>query len=201
MLKFSYKYILILLLPIAAFSQNIEPEPFYFDNWDSTNYSTLGPLSKSYFKQDKIIKGFQWYGDYGLLNALSMNSKVNGTIDLEYEDPCDPDTTELSFDNPMYELRQAGVCHNMVGMQYEPTLQLTTDEFNNYKTRVGDNSNPVFGFENITGDILTDDTDPNYSRLVLHDSIASTSCLCLPCFTCTITYSRERKSCYKEDKE
>lgn len=124
MLKFSFKLLLIIFIPLTVFSQNSEPEPFYFNNWDSSNYSALAPLSKSYFHQNKIIKGFQWFGDFGFNTAMNMNSKVGGGINYNYEDFCDPDTTALSYDEPLNAIQQPGVCHNMVGMQYEPTLPL-----------------------------------------------------------------------------
>jgi hypothetical protein len=118
------------------------------------------------------MKGFQWFGNYGLNKALNMNSSINGPIDYNYpNDNCDPDTNALNFEEPIHNIKQAYVCHNMAGMQYEPTLELTLDEFNNFKTRAGDPSNPVFGFEHVEGEILTDTSDINYSRLILRDTI------------------------------
>lgn len=170
MLKFNFK-LLIMLIPVVLFSQTFEPEPFYFYNWDSSDSTITAPLNKSVFKQNKIMKGFQWHGNYGLNKALNMNTFVSGIVYYNTQDNCDPDTNAQNYTEPINEIKQATVCQNMVGMQYEPTLELTEDEFNNFKTRDGDSSNPVFGFENIEGEISTNSLDSNYSRLILRDTI------------------------------
>jgi hypothetical protein len=92
-----------------------------------------------------------WTG--GNYNTVSSTPLLKQNLVLQ------PKWMDNGFYNPGY--------HECVMMQYEPTLPL---DGTNEETilRPDDPSDPVFGFRNRKGTILTNPLDENYSRLILY---------------------------------
>ena len=56
---------------------------------------------------------------------------------------------------------------NIRGIQYSPTLLIDTNTTNELQTRIGDNSDPIFGFVHIRGRITNNPSDSLYSKLII----------------------------------
>lgn len=156
----------IILFLIIGFSlvnaQDSEPTPWDF-KWGFS--VTPRPFVLDSFPQTSFLTGFQWSGSNRMDNALFNNAKTGRYFKSESIVPdssvnwlFQPSWIDGSDYHPGY--------FGAVMMQYEPTLPITTSNFGNI-LRPADDSDPIFGFLNRKGRILTDDTDANYSRIEL----------------------------------
>jgi type IX secretion system substrate protein len=154
--------VLFFLSLSLTYSQDSEPTSWEFIWGHST---TPRPFVNDSSKQESIMTGFQWGGSSQMNNALFNNLSTGSN----YTPPTEPinTTTNLIF-QPTW-LGSTGYSpgyFKAVMMQYEPTLPLDgTNEGTIF--RPADKSDPIFGFRNRNGRILTDTTDDNYSRIVL----------------------------------
>ncbi|MGA2298478.1 MAG: hypothetical protein ABSG15_13110, partial [FCB group bacterium] len=120
------------------------------------------------FQQSHIFTGFQWTGTLPMNNALLNNSasghgysQVNAGSRIYPQQMINMPTW---WDRAGYGV---GIWASPF-MQYEPTLELDTNNLGTIVQRPGDPSNPVFGFLYRKGTILFNQSDSNYSRLILY---------------------------------
>ncbi len=177
-----------LYLNINSYSQNIEPSQRTFN---IGGYSTPQTISSTheYFNINKFILGWHWGDEYKISKALKMNQKdiysgseenINPDTKLfirsKYNKTVNGETIKYSFSSHCYFDKS-----HIFGksLKYEPTLYI--DPNNVYKLnkrdKVGDPSNPVFGFLTKRGTITNDPNDPNnneYSRVIIRgDSLVN----------------------------
>ena len=176
-----------MLNSLILFGQDREPSPWLFKWGDSDQGRIFEPDS---FKQTSVFTGFQWSNTLPMDNALLNNCVAEHGINK---------VETGSRVNPLYSINQPTWCDSgyyFIGafyspfMQYEPTLFLT-DTTTGKILRPADHSDPIFGFKHIDGEILSDSTNENYSRLILYkddlenygsDSIVLKNIWPQPCF-------------------
>jgi hypothetical protein len=171
--KVNIKLILILLLTLncsSLYSQNREPNQHQFMlNGVNTYLST----DLEYFNINKFILGWHWGDEYKISQALKMNQtdigsyedfKLNPNNNLFIRSVDTTQSPHLAFNTHCYYEPDAIYGKSL---QYDPTLFI--DKSNVYKLnkRDGDPSNPVFGFLNKRGRILTNSDSANYSRIII----------------------------------
>lgn len=160
------KKIIILLLvtsTISIYSQDYEPT-----NWNFVwgHSSTPRPFLLDSFQQETVQNGFQWGGSTQMNNALFNTVRTGATLSNLSGTPIIP--LNLIF-QPVWEA-SSGYNPGYFGavmMQYDPTLPIS-DLNEGEILRPDDPSDPVFGFKNREGTILTNPLDENYSRLLLY---------------------------------
>lgn len=146
-----------------CYSQDSEPSPWNFVWGHSTIPRSFEPDS---FQQESIKTGFQWSGSTKMNNALK-NDIQTGSY---YQPLTEPIHTPLNLILKPTWLDDTGynpAYFRAVMMQYEPTLPLDgTNE--GQILRPDDDTDPIFGFRNRKGTILTNSVSGNYSRLLLY---------------------------------
>lgn len=177
------KTIIILLFSVTiAFSQTREPNRhiFYMDG-----APFMLDTQNDYFKSTSFQLGWHWGYLKKLSQALLMNqadiythtssnppfhtkgglnSNTNYFVKAYYDTVIDGQHkkghlyTHCKYDKHI-------VFTN--GITYDPTLFVNPSKPYELNIREGDPQNPVFGFLNKHGRVLTDSTDENYSRLIL----------------------------------
>lgn len=153
---------LLFIITTVLHSQNFEPTPWEFI-WGTS--SSPRPFVLDSFNQKSILTGFQWGGSTKMNNALENNAATGSNYTVASESVKRPinmllqprwvDSTDYS---PGY--------FAAVMMQYDPSLPLNDTNIGNI-LRPGDKTDPVFGFLNRKGRILSNSLDENYSRLIL----------------------------------
>ena len=166
--------IIISLLIIASgnlLSQNNEPNALEF-TYLHNGSDTTSILSPELFPQQRFMLGFQWGGTKTMKTALGFNSKQGGWINNCYDskDEYLDDEELIVLVDGISTNKRDGSCLNSMAIEYEPTLEI--DSPGDFKTRDSDPANPVFGFQNVKGRILSSPDSINYSRLILEsDSV------------------------------
>jgi hypothetical protein len=157
--------LLIALQIVTATAQDFEPSSatFNFNSSSSTYTNTAISSELPYFQQNNFILGFQWGAQSKrFTKAMNSTERHAGPSEkaINIVDNCD-----LIILSPGNTHCDKGDTLNARGIQYEPTLLI--DNPGEFKTREGDNTNPVFGFKNINGYISDNQQDPNYGRLAV----------------------------------
>ncbi len=117
-----------------------------------------------FFKQDKFNVGWGFGFGYSISKHLRMNQILFGVLDWDINN-----NTSIMLNIPGLSCNAFGQeILQSVAVHYEPTLLI--DNPLDFKTRPGDNTDPIFGFENIKGHIFgkSDSSLENYSRLNLY---------------------------------
>ncbi|HPI20548.1 MAG TPA: hypothetical protein PKY56_09275 [Candidatus Kapabacteria bacterium] len=184
-IKYIFAVITIsILLQNSLFCQDNEPEQVkLLYKGDSVYLNSQHPD----FVQNEFILGWHWGGSKKISQALDMNQ-----YDAEYYQD-----TSFMNDNVYSILKPEHIwthydntnIMNTKGIVFEPTLLINkNDDPKVLKTRVGDKTNPVFGFQKIKGYISNDSNYANYSRLIIRDSLANEVILDEPSHSYTLFY-------------
>jgi len=177
-----------MLYSLSLLGQDKEPSAWNF-KWGYSDNQRV--FEQDSFKQSSVLTGFQWSNTLPMDNALFNNCVAEHGME------------QVEAGNrvfPLYSINQPtwwDKGYYWIGayfspfMQYEPTL-LFNDTTTGKILRPADQSDPIFGFKHIDGEILNDSTDENYSRLILYknslpsygnDSIVLKNIWPQPCFT------------------
>lgn len=159
------KYIFILLIiSCNIFSQDLEPAQVQIN---FNGFPTYLSPEMPYFQQNDFILGWHWGGPRRISDAVLANQRDIGGFNYY-------DTSKV-VENA-YMMPNAGpITHggsdmnhyNVRALMFEPTLRLDPNDPEKLVTKIGDTTRPTFGFTNIRGRILTDDTDPDLINSLL----------------------------------
>lgn len=153
-----------MLYSLSLLGQDKEPSAWNF-KWGYSDNQRV--FEQDSFKQSSVLTGFQWSNTLPMDNALFNNCVAEHGME------------QVEAGNrvfPLYSINQPtwwDKGYYWIGayfspfMQYEPTL-LFNDTTTGKILRPADQSDPIFGFKHIDGEILNDSTDENYSRLILY---------------------------------
>ena len=167
------KTILLLMLCcfLPVFSQTYEVTQVPFTILGKSNYY-ISPDS-SYFKQNNFILGWHWGGSKKITKALLCNQN-----DAANNDDLDSKHTPTYLFVKMHDEQWNYIythgpgpdIMNARGITYEPTLSISGDPLK-FTPRVGDTTNPIFGFKHIAGSIQSNPSDPNFNRLIVDNTV------------------------------
>lgn len=143
----------ILLIINNLFCQNTEPNAMLFNYENNGQQYVNQELDVEDFDtySNKFILGFQWGGSFKYNIALNHNVTHGGVGAMiigagHYES----DTYLLNGIHLAFPVINNGSWYSSM-MSFEPTLLIHNE--NEFKTRDQDESNPIFGFKNIIGNI------------------------------------------------
>jgi|GEM_PF-4209530 len=177
----------LIVVAIKSYAQDFDPPAIIFDSGLNGNpyLNSSNQLDPTKVQPNNGYQiGFQWGTTYKIDEAMGLNivnggfnpivdiSETQSQIKNGIYDPMGFNYTNdyhPNRNNHGYWTGQRPGILSAAMLHFEPTLLI--DHPGEFKTRVGDPSDPIFGFKTISaGEILANQTDPNYSRLILRTS-------------------------------
>jgi hypothetical protein len=166
--------IIFMLASVLSFSQNVEPFQRQF-----MYYGTSQFLSSSHdsLKLNKFQLGWHWGDESKITKTLFMNQR---DMQSDYPKSKIPDNTLLYIRSVFYEGSNTHILHTHCAfdnnpvfgksLSYDPTVTVNPNNVYELNIREEDPQNPIFGFLYKRGKVLSNPSDPNYSRLIIDSS-------------------------------